>query len=249
MNKININIDAKYFTDKDSGLQRLILRDVKLQLSKGEFVAIVGPSGCGKTSLLQIVAGLDQNYQGEILWPPTEHSVSQKLGYVFQNPRLLPWLRVRSNIELVMEEPSSRVDLVDSLLHSTGLQEFHHFYPSQLSLGMQRRAALARAFAVEPYLLLMDEPFVSLDEPSANQLRQLLVSIWSSCCCSVLFVTHDLREAIVLADRIVFLSTSPASVICETSVAIPRHERGCNNLVEARFGELKQLFGELYPDQ
>ena len=245
---MTIRVDSKQFTDKESGKERLVLKDVRLQLNNGEFVAIVGPSGCGKSTLLHIVAGLDQSYRGEITWDWSGNQRSHRLGYVFQNPRLLPWLRVRSNIELVMEKPASDSALVDSLLAATGLQEFSHFYPGQLSLGMQRRVALVRAFAIKPCLLLMDEPFVSLDQPTANQLRQLLITVWNTHRSSVLFVTHDLHEAVTLADRIAFLATSPARVICEVNVAIPRHQRDRADLTALRFGELQKLFDDLYAE-
>lgn len=171
------------------------------------------------------------------------------MGYVFQNPRLLPWLRVRDNIELILEKPSTKQSRVDALLHATGLDEFGHFYPDQLSLGMQRRVALARAFAVEPYLLLMDEPFVSLDQPTANQLRELLIRVWSTHRSTVLFVTHDLLEAVTLADRIVFLSASPARVIGDAEVDIPRSQRGRTELIEACYSRLKRRFDQFYGDE
>ncbi|MCB1762441.1 MAG: ATP-binding cassette domain-containing protein [Gammaproteobacteria bacterium] len=113
MKKMTIRIDRKQFTDKESGRERLVFRDARLQLNNGECVAIVGPSGCGKSTLLHIVAGPDQSYRGEIKWDWSGNQRSHRLGYVFQNPRLLPWLRVRRNIELVMEKPASDSTLVD----------------------------------------------------------------------------------------------------------------------------------------
>ena len=248
MEPLRILIDAKYFSGPEGGPQRRILAPIELQLNPGEFVVLVGPSGCGKSTLLHIVAGLDRAFRGKILWP-TARRGSSRLGYVFQNPRLLPWLRVRDNIELILEKPSTKQSRVDALLHATGLDEFGHFYPDQLSLGMQRRVALARAFAVEPYLLLMDEPFVSLDQPTANQLRELLIRVWSTHRSTVLFVTHDLLEAVTLADRIVFLSASPARVIGDAEVDIPRSQRGRTELIEACYSRLKRRFDQFYGDE
>ena len=189
----------------------------------------MGPSGCGKTTLLNIIADLDNDYQGNI--GLSQQSARPKIGYIFQNPRLLPWRTVRENIELVVDDPLS-IHIIDSLLELMQLTASQHVYPERLSLGMSRRASITRAFAVEPDLLLMDEPFVSLDAPTARQVRALLLSLWQQRPHTVLFVTHDLREAIALADRIIFLSASPMSVISEISVPIPRAERHDETAIE-----------------
>jgi NitT/TauT family transport system ATP-binding protein len=177
-------------------------------------------------------------------WPPDDGD--RRLGYVFQNPRLLPWLTVRNNIRLVLDDPNSAADRIDELLEIMELKGFADYYPNRISVGMQRRAALARAFAVEPRLLLMDEPFVSLDLPTANLLRSLLLRVWETHRSRCLFVTHDLREATQLADRILFLSRPPARVIANAEVLIPRGQRGVEQIIEARFKDLKHEFEALY---
>jgi len=243
---LDIRIERKRFPDAGSGGQRLVLQDIRIALHPGEFLAVVGPSGCGKSTLLHIVAGLDPDFEGRITFPQPPGVDRPRLGYVFQNPRLLPWLTVRDNILLVLDQPSAHREKVDALLDAMGLGEFGRFHPNRLSVGMQRRAALARAFAVEPQLLLMDEPFVSLDQPTAYQLRTQLLEVWNTHRTTVIFVTHDLAEATMLADRILFLSSSPARVIGEAEVGIRRVQRGDEAAVSRRYQELKNLFDSLY---
>ncbi len=222
MSDIQINIINKTYPAIDQAEAHTAIADLNLSLKSGEFICLVGPSGCGKTTLLNIIADLDYDYQGSI--GLSQQSSRPKIGYIFQNPRLLPWRTVRENIELVVEDPLS-THIIDSLLEEMQLTPSQHVYPERLSLGMSRRVAITRAFAVDPDLLLMDEPFVSLDAPTARQVRALLLSLWQQRPHTVLFVTHDLREAIALADRLIFLSASPMSVISEIRVPIPRADR------------------------
>lgn len=243
---LDIRIDRKRFADPSSGIERLVLADVRLELFHGEFVAVIGPSGCGKSTLLHLIAGLDPAFDGQIRWSDTATGTPPRLGYVFQNPRLLPWLDVRANVVIGLEDPSGHTARVDELLAAMDLAEFGHFHPNRLSLGMQRRAALARAFVIEPHLLLMDEPFVSLDAPTADQLRRLLLEVWGRQRSTVLFVTHDLREATLLADRILFLSACPARLVEEVQVEIPRTDRFDEARVAERYAELKLGFDRLY---
>lgn len=221
MTDINIAIKNKSYTTADARIHTAI-SDFKLSLPSNDFVCLVGPSGCGKTTLLNIIANLDTQYQGEISLG--QQHTSPKIGYIFQNPRLLPWRTVRENIELVLSNQQSP-EIIDSLLESMQLTDIQHAYPEHLSLGMSRRIAIIRAFAVNPDILLMDEPFVSLDAPTARQVRSLLIKLWQQRPHTILFVTHDLREAIALADRLIFLSAAPMSVISEIPVNIPRAER------------------------
>ncbi len=222
MSDIQINIINKTYPAIEQAKAHTAIADLNLTLKSDEFICLVGPSGCGKTTLLNIIADLDNDYQGSI--GLSQQSVRPKIGYIFQNPRLLPWRTVRENIELVVEDPLS-ANIIDSLLEVMQLTPSQHVYPERLSLGMSRRVAITRAFAVDPDLLLMDEPFVSLDAPTARQVRALLLSLWQQRPHTVLFVTHDLREAITLADRLIFLSASPMSVISEIRVPIPRADR------------------------
>jgi len=229
MSDIQINIINKTYPAIEQAESLTAIANLNLTLKSGEFICLVGPSGCGKTTLLNIIADLDNDYQGSI--GLSQKSSRPKIGYIFQNPRLLPWRTVRENIELVVEESLS-ANIIDNLLEVMQLTPSQHVYPERLSLGMSRRVAITRAFAVDPDLLLMDEPFVSLDAPTARQIRDLLLSLWQQRPHTVLFVTHDLREAIALADRLIFLSSSPMSVISEINVPIPRAERHDETAIE-----------------
>lgn len=229
MTDIQIDIKNKTYTKADFS-QQTAINDLKLSLSSNEFVCLVGPSGCGKTTLLNIIANLDTEYQGEILLG--QQHTCPKIGYIFQNPRLLPWRTVRENIELAIDARHSQ-DIIDSLLEIMQLTDIQNTYPEHLSLGMSRRVSIIRAFAVNPDILLMDEPFVSLDAPTARQVRSLLIKLWQQRPHTILFVSHDLREAIALADRLVFLSASPMSVVSEIEVNIPRAERDNESAIES----------------
>jgi len=220
MKGLNIHVVEKRFDDV------VVLADVDVTIADGEFVAIVGPSGVGKTTLLSMVAGLDADYSGSIRYGGTPLAAPGQspsgLGMVFQEPRLMPWLTVGENVRLAEAERLARdrsyVSRADSLLDEVGLRASWNAWPSQLSGGMQRRTALARAFVVEPWLLLMDEPFVSLDPLAADQLRELLRRLCARVRPLVLFVTHNLNEALVLADRILFLGDTPSRVVLDYRV-------------------------------
>jgi ABC-type nitrate/sulfonate/bicarbonate transport system ATPase subunit len=241
MATIKINIVNKIYPSVERASQHPAIAHFDLTLNAGEFVCLVGPSGCGKTTLLNIIAGLDSDFDGEIT---IEHRHEYpKIGYVFQNPRLLPWRTVRENIELVLNETESTA-AIDALLEIMKLTQVQHSYPERLSLGMSRRVAIIRAFIINPELLLMDEPFVSLDAPTARQVRELLITLWQQRPHTVLFVTHDLREAIALADRIIFLSAAPMQVLSEVTVPLARLERNNENAIEL----FRQRLIEDYPE-
>lgn len=172
---------------------RLILGPLELTVASGDFVALCGPSGCGKTTLLSLLAGLDDDFTGAI------HRAG-RIGMVFQEPRLLPWRSVADNIRLAAPKAA-----IAPLLESVGLAGQGGLYPRQLSLGMARRAALARALAVEPQVLLLDEPFVSLDDASATIMRRLVMDYWRERGPAVAMVTHDAAEAAHMAQRIIRL--------------------------------------------
>ncbi|MDQ7091550.1 MAG: ATP-binding cassette domain-containing protein [Methylococcales bacterium] len=222
MTDIVIDIKHKTYQAKAKTSAYTAIKDLNLVLKSHEFVCLVGPSGCGKTTLLNTISGLDTDFEGEILIG--ESHQSPNIGYVFQNPRLLPWRTVRENIELVLTGEDHKA-VIDRLLEIMQLKHLEHVYPEQLSLGMSRRIAIIRAFAINPDILLMDEPFVSLDAPSARQVRRLLMTLWQQRPHTILFVTHDLREAIILADKLVFLSVSPMKVVSEITVPIARDAR------------------------
>ena len=230
MSRIEIDIRRKAYPARHGIGENLAIRDLRIELCGGEFVCLVGPSGCGKTTLLNIVAGLDRQFEGKV--GTEEGGEAPRVGYVFQNPRLLPWRTVRENIDLGLL-PGEKGEEVGHLLEVMDLSQWQGQYPQKLSGGMGRRVALARAFAIRPTLLLMDEPFVSLDAPTARRIRQLLIRVWLERPHTVLFVTHDLREAIALADRLVFLSPPPASVLHQVAVDIPRAGREDEAAIEA----------------
>ena len=237
MNDINVQINDKSYLNNADNSTKQVIKNLSLSLKGNEFVCLVGHSGCGKTSLLNILAGLDLDFTGNVtlgITPP-------KIGYIFQTPRLLPWRTVAENISLAT---SCQPDSLDFFLESMDLTHEKNHYPAQLSLGMSRRVAIARAFATNPDLLLMDEPFVSLDSPTARKVRQLLIDLWAKRPHKVLFVTHDLREAITLADRLIFLDSKPMTVLKEIAVTIPRAERD-NELKIEQFKQ--QLFID-YPE-
>ena len=227
--RINI-INKTYRLAHDSRQFHHAIADLDLTVHPHQFVCLVGPSGCGKTTLLNMIAGLDPYFDGQIRMGNVEQSPT--IGYVFQNPRLLPWRTVRENIELVFAD-TPPATLIDSLLDSMQLRDAQHQYPERLSLGMQRRVAIIRAFAINPDILLMDEPFVSLDAPSARQVRSLLYGLWQQRPHTVLFVSHDLREAIALADRLIFLSRSPMRILSDLVVPIARDQRHDEAQIEA----------------
>ncbi len=226
---INISIKKKLFPAKNRAGQHLAIADFNLTLHSEEFVCLVGPSGCGKTTLLNIIAGLDPDFEGGIDFKQRQNTPN--IGYIFQNPRLLPWRTVRQNIELAIDGKASP-DNIDALLETMQLSQFQHVYPERLSLGMSRRVAIIRAFAINPDLLLMDEPFVSLDAATARQVKNNLLALWSQRPHTVLFVTHDLREAITLANRIVILTAAPMKVMSEIAVTIPRTDRDNEQVIE-----------------
>lgn len=205
------------------------LRDIELRVERGQFVCLVGPSGCGKTTLLKVVAGLVNPTSGEVA---LDGAGRLRLGYVFQEPRLLPWATALENVTLPLIDGryalASREEALRAgaeWLDRVGLAGFADHFPDQLSGGMRQRVALARAFAIRPDLLLMDEPFGSLDELTARRMRQDLAAMWASSGATVLFVTHNATEAAFLADRIVVLSPRPGRVVGEIRPDLPRPRR------------------------
>jgi NitT/TauT family transport system ATP-binding protein len=194
------------------------LGDVAFTVAPGEFVCLTGPSGCGKTTTLRLVLGLDTSFEGSIVRP------QGRIAAVFQEPRLLPWRSVEENVRLALP-PDLASNQLASLFELLGLAGTETLYPGELSLGMARRVALARAFALQPALLTLDEPFVSLDEETAARLRRLLMQVWSARPTAALMVTHNLREAVELADRILVLSPRPGRLIAQHRIEMPRAER------------------------
>jgi ABC-type nitrate/sulfonate/bicarbonate transport system ATPase subunit len=212
--QLEVRIVQKTYRSASGGAVEA-LRDVVFTLKGGTVGALVGPSGSGKTTLLRIITGLDSDYIGTVRLP-----AHGRLGMVFQEPRLLPWRTVEQNVRLGAPDASD-ADL-DALFGVLGLRAHRRHFPGELSLGQARRVALARAFAVKPDLLVLDEPFVSLDAALAQRLQDELAALVTKRPVTTLIVTHSMDEAIGLADRLFLLSPSPAHVIAEVPIARPR---------------------------
>jgi len=212
--RLEVGIKQKSYLAASGGKLHVI-GELAFSLGAGEVAALVGPSGCGKTTLLRILAGLDRDFEGSVRLPA--HGT---LGMVFQEPRLLPWRTVEQNVRIAA--PQATEAALELLFRTLGLMAHRNLYPGELSLGLARRAALARAFAVEPDLLLLDEPFVSLDNALAARLREELAELVNRRPVTTLLVTHDVEEAIGLADRLLLLSAGPARLLAEVAVPRPR---------------------------
>ncbi len=219
MTRLEIDIVEKTYPAQSGKAAHTALSALDFQVPDGQFLCLVGPSGCGKTTLLNLIGGLDKGYEGSIRFG--ESAMERRIGFMFQAPRLMPWLTVLENVQLVAKSNSDGERGRELLVHM-GLADVLDAYPATLSGGMRRRVALARAFAIEPQLLLLDEPFVSLDQPIAERLRTLLLDLWQTRPTTVLFVTHDVREALSLADRILFLSSTPGRLVHDMEVSLPR---------------------------
>ncbi len=228
--RFEIRIEDKTHVGVD-GTPVPAIRDFVLDIVPDSMTVLMGPSGCGKTTLLRILAGLDSRFVGEIIKPE-----NARIGVMFQEPRLLPWRTVKQNIMLVADPSFTEADL-EHLAQALGIADKLPAYPQELSLGLARRVALARAFATKPDLLLLDEPFVSLDERIADRLRKLLIEVWSARPTTAILVTHNPREAILLADQLVLLAPRPTKVVATIPVTTPRAERDAD-AVEAIYGDL-----------
>lgn len=237
--RLKIDILHKSFRTSNGGTLD-VLQDLHIEIDENEFVCVIGPSGCGKTTTLRVLLGLDRSFEGTIQLPGVENP---RIGAVFQEPLLLPWRTIEENVRLALPK-SIRDKNLDTLFATLGLSKMRSFFPSELSLGLARRAAIARALAIEPDLLVLDEPFVSLDEATANQLRHLLLAVWSERPTTALMVTHNLREAIMLSDKIVVLSKRPSHVVGSFVIRIPREKR--SELVR---NDLLRSFRQKFPDQ
>ncbi len=202
-----------------------VLKDINISVPGGQFVCLVGPSGCGKTTILHAIAGILQKDKGAILIDGRDH-LSARFGYVFQEARLLNWRTATQNIKFGAVaagiEASEIPVLVKNVLNFVGLTDFADAYPLTLSGGMQQRVAIARAFVVKPDVLLMDEPFSSLDELTARSMRTELLYFWQQERHTVIFVTHNTHEAVYLADKIYVLGKRGNGVTAEFDVDIPR---------------------------
>ena len=244
--RISLQCVCKQFAGPPSGpLSADVLRGVSFSLSAGELVCLLGASGCGKSTILNLVAGFDQADRGEVLLDGRPiHAPGPERGMVFQQPTLFPWLSVRDNVTFGprMSGQTAQQYLPDAerYLRLVGLQDFAEHFPWQLSGGMRQRAALARAWLPNPEILLMDEPFGALDAQTRLAMQELLTTIWQTIRTTILFVTHDIDEALFLADRVLIMSARPGRIREELQVPFAR-PRSLEDLVaDPRYGELKR---------
>src|SRR5215469_5868656 len=233
--KITVRNVSRNFTSP-KGERIEALKDINLEVEDafspagrdiGEFRVLLGPSGCGKSTLLRMIAGLDRPDTGEIIvnGKPVECPGKDR-GMVFQKYTSFPWLTVEDNVAYGLKingvPEGERKQTVERLLKAVGLTEFASVYPETLSGGMQQRVAIARTLALRPSVILMDEPFGALDAQTRSEMQQLLLQIWDETACTILFVTHDVEEAIYLADRIFIMSSHPGTIVEDVQVPFDR---------------------------
>jgi NitT/TauT family transport system ATP-binding protein len=241
MAKLAISRLNKSFADLEA------LRGIDLAVERGEFICVVGPSGCGKTTFLRIIAGLEQATSGEVLLDGhTVRKPGNDRGFVFQNDSLLPWRTVLDNA-IIGRELAGPVRPVDrkrtmELLKLVGLEGFEHYHPRQLSGGMRQRVNLARALAIDPEILLMDEPFAALDAQTREIMQTELLRIWERGQKTVLFVTHQIDEAVFLSDRVLVFARRPGRLQAEVRIPLPRPR----NLAIKRTGEFVALVDRIW---
>ncbi len=240
------DLQVRYNT---KGQRTLALQDVNVSVKDGEFVSVVGPSGCGKSTLLKVVAGLLKPAAGVVTIDgrPID-GVPDQIGMVFQNDALLPWKTVFDNIRLPLEiKGISRAEQkreVERLIQMVGLKGFEHFYPKQLSGGMRKRVALARTFAYDPSIYLMDEPFGPLDAQTRVTIGEEFLRMWEQVGKSVLFITHDIEEAIALSDRVLVMSKRPGTIKAEFEVNLERPRPFYDIRFDPEFKQLQKRIWE-----
>lgn len=225
------------------------IRDINLAVTPGEFVAVVGPTGCGKSTTLSLISGLERASEGsvQVMGKPVQ-GIDPHVGYVFQADAVFPWKNVLNNVATGPlfrgQRKAEAYEHARDWIARVGLSGFENHYPHQLSGGMRKRVALAQTFINEPQILLMDEPFSALDVQTRTMMEDELLNMWSSISASVIFVTHDLEEAISLADRVCVLTSGPGTVKGIYTIDLPR-PRNVTNAFDPRF---VQLYHEIWED-
>jgi len=215
------------------------LKDIRLSVREGEFITVIGPSGCGKSTLLKIIAGLDIDHAGNVLLAGKQVSAPGiDKGFIFQEPRLFPWLTVEKNIaaNLSLRDPAVR-SRVQELIRLVRLEGFEKSYPRELSGGMAQRVSIARALLRQPQVLLLDEPFGALDAFTRSHMQEVLLDIWQENRTTMIFVTHDIDEAIYLANRVVIMNARPGSIKRIVPIDLPYPRKKANR----SFQELRHL--------
>ena len=232
---------------REDGSILTVLDNLNFEVKDKEFVCILGSSGCGKTTLLRLIAGLDEARSGAIILDGTEiHGTNPKVGFVFQEYSLFPWRTVIDNIAFGLEMKGmgkeERYRIADHYLELVNLSQFRNSYPSELSGGMRQRVAVTRALALDPVLLLMDEPFGALDAQTRNTLQQELLQIWEKTRKTIVFITHSVDEAVFMADRIIVLTPRPGRLCRIFPVDLPRpRDRTSVNFAQVRRDVLDQI--------
>ena len=241
--KIVLSGVSKAFERRNSGTPTMALQHLDLSVPEGHFVSILGPSGCGKTTVLRLVDGLVSPDSGSVRVSGQAPQPGPEMGFVFQAFRLIPWATVQANVEFALTATGlnkhERAERALRYIALVGLQRFAQSYPGELSGGMKQRVALARAFASEPSILLMDEPFASIDAQTRELMQVELMKLWAQHRATVLFVTHSVDEAIMLADRVVLMSPRPGRVIEEIEVGLPHPRWQYDIRATPRFIELR----------
>ncbi len=248
MSTLSIQGVGRTFPGVNGGKPTLALQPTSLDVANNDFITILGPSGCGKSTLLRIVAGLDEPTVGQVLLDGQRVTgPGADRGMVFQSYTLFPWLTVRQNICFGLREKgmalAQQEEIAQRFIAEVGLTGFESHFPKQLSGGMQQRVALARALANDPKILLLDEPFGALDNQTRLLMQELLLSIWELHKKTVLFVTHDIDEAIFMASRCVVFSARPGRIKSELTIDLP-YPRHYTVKTTPRFSELKALVTE-----
>jgi NitT/TauT family transport system ATP-binding protein len=248
VSKLAIENVARVFPGGRRSAPTRALEPINLAVADNDFVTILGPSGCGKSTLLRLIAGLDQPSSGRILLDGRPViAPGPDRGMVFQSYTLFPWLTVADNVAFGLREKgvpaAKRAAVVNDWLGRVGLAGFEHHYPKQLSGGMQQRTAIARALANDPAILLLDEPFGALDNQTRALMQELLLGIWERDRKTVLFVTHDIEEAIFLASRVVVMTARPGRIKAEVAVDLP-HPRHYTIKTSPEFSALKARLTE-----
>ena len=241
-----IKIKEKTFHNKHNNSKILVLKDINIKIKTNEFLCIVGPSGCGKTTLMNMIGGLVKSDGQMLKFNNNPNNEDENFGYVFQTSRLLPWLTVKENVALVCNKKEIDEYQIENILESFGLKDFINYYPKSISGGMRRRVSLARAFINNPKVLLMDEPFVSLDQPTAENLYEVLINYWKKTNTTIILITHVLKEAILLGDRILFFSKNPGTVVFDYQVKSNRNNLSVESkLVNKEYLELTKKYPNL----
>jgi len=242
------NVTKRFLTP--TGQAYTALRDLNLSVAPGEFFAVVGPTGCGKSTTLSLISGLERPSAGEVqVMGQTVQGIDPRIGYVFQSDAVFPWKNVLNNVAtgpLFRGQPKAQtLERARDWIARVGLSGFEDRYPHQLSGGMRKRVALAQTFINEPQILLMDEPFSALDVQTRTLMEDELLNMWSSLSASVVFVTHDLEEAISLADRVCVITAGPGTVKGIYPIDLPRPRKVEDIRFEPRF---VQLYHEIWED-